>query len=261
VAIHTTESRGYAISYEDDGDGPAVVLVNGFASPAAEWRKFGYVDRLTDRYRVLAVDSLGHGQSATPHDGEAYRPPDVAADIVAAMDAAGVERAAAWGYSRGGWLVAMVAAEYPDRVAALVSGGWAAAGAPSGLDGVRPRTEALLRGDWDSFWAALGMEINDEDRRYTEESSDPKALGAVDLGNQQSGYAIDLDAISAPAFLYYAAQDAAEPEFGAEIRITAEALGIEPHVLSGNHDHISAFTDADSVLPIVEAHLDAVGRW
>jgi pimeloyl-ACP methyl ester carboxylesterase len=261
LPVCVAESRGYAISYEDDGDGPAVVLVNGFASPAAEWRKFGYVGRLVDRYRVLAVDSLGHGRSATPHDPEAYRPPDIAADIVAAMDAAGLERAALWGYSRGGWLVAMVAAEYPDRVAALIAGGWAAAGPASAVNGVRPRTEALLRGDWDAFWAALGMSVSDEDRRYMEESSDPRALGAIDLGDLHSGYTIDLGRISAPAFLYYAAQDAAEPEFAAEIRITAHALGIEPHVLSGNHDHISAFTDAQSVLPGVEAHLQAIGTW
>jgi pimeloyl-ACP methyl ester carboxylesterase len=261
LALRAAESRGYTISYEDDGHGPAVVLVNGFASPAAEWRKFGYVDRLVDRYRVLAVDSLGHGRSATPHDGEAYRPRDVAADIVVAMDAAGVERAALWGYSRGGWLVAIVAAEYPDRVSALIAGGWAAAGASPDLGGVRPRTEALLRGDWDSFWAAIGMDVSDEDRRYMEESSDPKALGAVDLGDLNSGYAIDLDRITASAFLYYASEDAADPEFAAEIRLTADALGIESHVLSGNHDHISAFTDAQSVLPVVEAHLHAVGNW
>ena len=75
LTIRVAESRGYAISYADAGDGPAVVLVNGFASPAAEWRKFGYVDRLADRYRVLVVDSLGHGQSAMPHDADAYRAP------------------------------------------------------------------------------------------------------------------------------------------------------------------------------------------
>ena len=92
MTIRVAESRGYAISYADAGDGPAVVLVNGFASPAAEWRKFGYVDRLADRYRVLVVDSLGHGQSAMPHDADAYRAPD-AADIIAAMDAAGIGRA------------------------------------------------------------------------------------------------------------------------------------------------------------------------
>jgi len=237
------------------------VLVSPFATPAAEWRKLGYVDRLVDRYRVLAVDSLGHGRSGTPHDGDAYRPPDVAADIVAAMDAAGVGRAALWGYSRGGWLVAVVAAEYPDRVAAMVAGSWAAAGPPPPVDGVRPRTEALLRGDWDAFWSALGISVSDEDRRYTEEASDPRALGAVDLGYLKSGYTIDLDRISAPAFLYFAAQDVAEPEFGAEIRITADALGIEPHVLSGNHDHISAFTDVQSVLPVVETHLRRLGTW
>ncbi|MHB8469947.1 MAG: alpha/beta fold hydrolase [Gaiellaceae bacterium] len=261
MTIRVAESRGYAISYEDAGEGPAVVLVNGFASPAAEWRKFGYVDRLVDRYRVLPVDSLGHGQSASPHDWEAYRAPDVAADIVATMDAVGVGRAAVWGYSRGGWLAAMVAAEYPDRVAALIVGGWAASAPPSDSEDVRPRTEALLGGDWDAFWAALGFSVSDEDRRYMEESSDPRALGAVDLGRLRSRYAIDLGRIAAPVLLYCGAQEIATPQFAGELRSTADALGIEPHVLSGDHDHITAFTDADSVLAVVEAHLRAIGTW
>ncbi len=177
------------------------------------------------------------------------------------MDAAGVGRAALWGYSRGGWLAAMVAAEYPDRVATLIAGGWAALAPPSDSEDVRPRTEALLRGDWDAFWAALGFSVPDEDRRYMEESSDPRALGAVDLGGLRSRYAIDVGRITAPSLLYCGAQDAAAPQFAAELRATADALGIEPHVLSGNHDHITAFTDADSVLAVVEAHLRAIGTW
>ena len=262
VAVRTTESRGHRISYEDVGAGPAIVLVNGFASPAAEWRDRGYVDRLAYRYRVLSVDSLGHGQSTTPHDWEAYRVPAVAADIIAAMDAAGFERAALWGYSRGGWLTAVTAAEYPQRVATLVAGGWANSGPqPGDGDEVSPRTQALLAGDWEGFWAALPFEVSDDDRRYSEESSDPRALGAVDLGTRRSGYLINLARISAPVFLYYASQDAADPESAETIRSTAAAVGVVPHILGGDHDHATGFNDAETVLPVVLEHLRSIGDF
>ena len=261
LAVRVAESRGYEISYEDAGAGPVVVLVNGFASPAAEWRKYGYVDRLADRYRVLAVDSLGHGHSATPHDADAYRAPEVAADVVAVMDAAGIDRAAVWGYSRGGWLAAMIAAEHPDRVATLITGGWAAPGLSPDSDTVRPRTIALLNGDWPAFWNALGFPVPDEDRRYMEAMSDPRALGAVDLARLRSPYKIDLERITAPSLLYCGAQDMSTPQFASELRATAAALNTDPQVLPGDHDHITAFTDTDCVLDVVDPHLSAIRTW
>jgi pimeloyl-ACP methyl ester carboxylesterase len=80
------------------GSGPPVVLVSGFAWPASSSADLGYVDRVVAvRYRVLAVDPLGHGLSDTPHEWESYVAPDVAGDIVAAVEAAGVSEAAFWG--------------------------------------------------------------------------------------------------------------------------------------------------------------------
>src|SRR5439155_14499316 len=72
---------------------------------------------------TLAVDHLGNGLSDKPHDPDAYAWPAVAADVVAGIDAAGVERAAVWGYSRGAALAGAIAAGFPDRVAALILSG------------------------------------------------------------------------------------------------------------------------------------------
>ena len=120
VITKTTQSRGHTISFEDAGTGPAIVLIPGWTMSAADWRDAGYIDRLATSHRVLAVDPLGNGLSDKPHELEAYGWPDVAADLVAAMDAAGVDRAVAWGYSYGAALAAAVAAEFPDRIAALI---------------------------------------------------------------------------------------------------------------------------------------------
>jgi pimeloyl-ACP methyl ester carboxylesterase len=246
VSLHTAQSRGFAISYEDVGAGPPVVLVNGYASPAAEWTDVGYVDRLLDAgYRVLAVDSLGHGLSDTPHDWETYLPPAIAGDIVAAMDAAEVSAPALWGFSRGAGLVAMAAAEFPDRVAALVAGGLTWVGETDEDHEISPSTEALQRGDWDAFWDLLGMPVSEADRRPMQDSSDPKALAAAQIGRQRSTYELDAHRIKAPSLLYYGA---AETD---AVREATEAFGVEPHILAGEHDHIQAFTDVESAAPIV----------
>src|SRR5664279_598120 len=93
VATKTARSRGYTISFEDAGAGPAIVLIPGWTMSAADWRDAGYVDRLATSHRVLAVDPLGNGLSDKPHDLDAYAWPAVAADVVAVIDAAGVDRA------------------------------------------------------------------------------------------------------------------------------------------------------------------------
>jgi pimeloyl-ACP methyl ester carboxylesterase len=242
-------SRGHGISYEDAGSGFPIVLINGLTGRAAEWRDLGFVDRLAPAYRVLGVDSLGHGLSDTPHEWEAYRAPMVGADIVAAMDDAGTERAAVWGYSRGAWLAAIVAAEYPDRVAALIVGGVDLVTPPS--PEVPPWTESMCRGDWDAFWEAFG-EVSDRDRAEMM-LCDPQAICAADLGWRRSDYRVDLGRITVPTLLYCGGGD--DPE---EMDATAEALGV-PVSIVGDGDHLATFADVDAIVPLVLAHLRRAG--
>jgi len=247
LTIHVARSRGFEISYEDVGEGPAVVLVSGFAWPASSWAELGYVDRLVKAgYRVLAVDPLGHGLSEKSNDWKSYVAPDIARDVVAAMDAAGVSEAAVWGYSRGAGLAVMAAVEFPDRVTALVVGGLSWFGPASSTDGeIEPWTEALLRGSWDEFWELLGGPVPEIDKQLMEQSSDPRTMGAVDVGRQRSRYAVDPSRVRAPTLAYYGAADT-----GA-VNSAAEAFGAEPLILQGRHDHSGAIRDVDDVAPIV----------
>ena len=82
----------------------------------------GYLDRLTDRYRVLLVDypSIGGSRDIAPEQLSADR---VCADLLGVADAAGFERFAYWGYSWGGG-VGLQLAHRTDRLDALVVGGW-----------------------------------------------------------------------------------------------------------------------------------------
>lgn len=88
----------------------------------------GYLDRLTDRYRVLLIDypSIGGSRDIPPEQLTAER---VCADLLGVATAAGFDRFAYWGYSWGGAVGLQLAAR-TSRLTALVIGGWPPLGAP-----------------------------------------------------------------------------------------------------------------------------------
>ena len=246
----SAKSRGYAISYEDAGAGSPVVLVPGFMQSATDYRQAGYVERLAATWRVLIVDPLGHGQSDKPHEAAAYRAPDVAADVIAVLDAAGLERATLWGYSRGAWLACMAAIEFPQRLTGLILGGAGLTQAPP--TELPPWVDPLSRGDWRGFWLAFAVPLPDEVKRHLEESNDPKALTAERIGRIESAYVFDLARVSVPALVYCGGDD--EPD---EAVPTARALKTELRVVEGC-DHFGGFKAVDSVMPFAIDFLDAV---
>jgi len=86
----------------------------------------GYLDRLTDRYRVLVMDypdqgpDMGRSRRIPPRELTAQR---VCEDLLDVADAANFQRFIWWGFSWGG-VCGLQLASRSDRVAALVCGGW-----------------------------------------------------------------------------------------------------------------------------------------
>ena len=117
---------------------PLMASFGEIFGPALESVLRGYLDRLTDRYRVLLVDypSIGRSRDIPPDQLTADR---VCADLLGVARAAGFERFAYWGYSWGG-NVGLQLATRTDRLSALVVGGWPALGGP-----YRPLLEAARR--------------------------------------------------------------------------------------------------------------------
>lgn len=132
-----SHGRPPVIYHETHGDG--VPLLLGFPMTASPWPGDpdlavlkGYLDRLTDRYRVLVADypclgpDIGRSEPVPADELTADR---VCADLLGLADAAGFDRFAFWGYSWGG-VVGLQLASRTDRVSALVCGGWPPLGAP-----------------------------------------------------------------------------------------------------------------------------------
>jgi pimeloyl-ACP methyl ester carboxylesterase len=116
------DHAGVQIYYEVHGRGPPVVLHHGFTCSTAEWHEAGYVAGLEGDYRLILLDSRGHGRSDKPHDSESYEFRLRAHDVVAVLDDLGVDRAHFFGYSLGGRIGLDLAWHAPDRVRSLIVG-------------------------------------------------------------------------------------------------------------------------------------------
>jgi pimeloyl-ACP methyl ester carboxylesterase len=116
---------GNEIAYIDEGDGPPVVLIHGFASNhRVNWVETGWVRTLTEAgYRVIAVDNRGHGASVKSHDPADYGSPMMAEDVAALMRHLGIENAFVMGYSMGARITAFLSMAHPDLVKAAVFAG------------------------------------------------------------------------------------------------------------------------------------------
>ena len=97
------------------GDGPAVVLLHGFAQTWRAWR--AVMPALAERYRVIAPDLRGLGGSTVTVDGFDKR--TMAGDVAGLLDALGVETAAVVGHDIGGMVAYAFANSYPDRISKL----------------------------------------------------------------------------------------------------------------------------------------------
>jgi pimeloyl-ACP methyl ester carboxylesterase len=106
---------GHRLRYVRAGEGPAVVLLHGFASSVYTWKDVLPV--LARDYDVVALDLPGFGESDQPSDLDGATFPSL---VVELMDRLGVARAAVVGNSLGGATAVGVAAGWPERVTALV---------------------------------------------------------------------------------------------------------------------------------------------
>ncbi|MFI5914331.1 alpha/beta fold hydrolase [Dactylosporangium sp. NPDC051541] len=98
----------------------AVVLLHGFPQSSRSWA--GVSRRLVAAgYRVIAPDQRGYHPQSRPRARRSYRLQELVADVVALVDAAGVDRVHLVGHDWGGGVAWMVAAMRPDRLRTLTA--------------------------------------------------------------------------------------------------------------------------------------------
>ena len=131
---------GAEICWAEAGAGTPVLLIMGFTYPKEMWHRA--IAALSPAHRVLYFDNRGVGGTRAPRGR--YTIEMLAADAVAVLDAAGVDRAHVYGASMGGAIAQAVALDHPERVRSLLLGCTAARSATPELK-VTLRQRLLLK--------------------------------------------------------------------------------------------------------------------
>jgi pimeloyl-ACP methyl ester carboxylesterase len=123
----TAPVDGVRLWYAEFGKGPAVVMLHGGLANSDYWGL--QVPALAAHYRVIVIDSRGHGLSSGSDGPIGYDL--MASDVLVLMDRLHIKRAAIVGWSDGAIIGLDIAMHHPDRVAKLFA--FAANSDPSGV--------------------------------------------------------------------------------------------------------------------------------
>ncbi|MGH8595840.1 MAG: alpha/beta fold hydrolase [Gammaproteobacteria bacterium] len=189
MATQRMKLGAYNFQVTDEGHGEPVLLLHGFPDSARLWRH--QIPALVAAgFRVIAPDQRGFGESDKPQEIAAYALREVIGDVIALLDALGVERVRLVSHDWGAAVGWGLAAYYPQRIVrhAALSVGHLTALWQAGLAQRRLAwymllfmrrdlaEEILMRNDWE--WMRDLFQHHPEMETWIRDLSRPGALTA-----------------------------------------------------------------------------------
>ena len=108
-----------SIDYERRGDGPPLLMINGFRRSRVVWLE-GVLEPLAKRFQLILMDNRGTGNSDKPQDG--YSIEALADDCAGVIAGLGLPGAHVFGVSMGGMIAQRLATRHPQKVRGLALG-------------------------------------------------------------------------------------------------------------------------------------------
>lgn len=112
-------NNGSKVYYEVYGEGKPVVILHGNGGSIRG--RASYIDELSKKYKVIAIDNRCHGKSECPTGYLTYE--QMAADVDKVLEQLRIDSAFIWGHSDGGIIGLLVAIHYPKKVKKLLATG------------------------------------------------------------------------------------------------------------------------------------------
>jgi len=192
LSFRKIDVDGFNIFYREAGskDAPAILLLHGFPSAGHMFRDL--IPQLADRFRVIAPDLPGFGQSDMPDRGAfTYTFDNVARVIDRFTEVLALSRFAIYVFDYGAPTGFRLATWHPKRINALISqnGNAYAEGLSDGWKPIRAYWEDPSRANRDALRAFLAPETTVW--QYTHGVADPTAVSP-------DGYSLDNFYLSRP---------------------------------------------------------------
>jgi len=239
------------IAYKVIGEGIPLALLHMLFDAKEFWQQSGYVESFLSAGRqIILIDASGHGESSKPHDGAAYGLRSRADEVVAVLDALGIEKSEALGYSLGGWTALGLAVYHPDRLRSAAIGG-----ALPYAQNLQPLREVVANGPaaWGDFLAAMSTGLPPDMKRRIERN-DPLALAA---SVEEDRPDISEQVLASPVPLLFFVGDK-DPRH-ARCKEFAERTGSRFVSVPGAH-HVQTMLERDRLASEIAAFFDECSR-
>jgi pimeloyl-ACP methyl ester carboxylesterase len=269
---------GVKLHYEECGSGVPVVFVHEFAGDIRSWEP--QISHFSRRYRCIAYNARGYPPSDVPESFERYSQEHARDDILAVMEALGIQRAFVVGLSMGGFATLHFGIKYSQRALGLVVAGCGYGAVPAQKEEFqrdsRANAKQMLEDGMAKTAATYGhraarLQLKAKDprgfERFVRNFSEHSALGSANtmLGYQARRPSLyDLKAemagITAPLIVIAGDEDDATLEPGLLMKRTIPHAGLAVFSRSG---HALNLEEPDLFNRVVEDFFRQVeaGRW
>ena len=202
------------LHYQEKGNKEPFILLHGNGEDGSYFKN--QIDYFSDRYRVIALDTRGHGKS--PRGTKPFTIEQFSCDLYDFMEGLEIPYAVILGFSDGANIAMKFAMKYPNKVKALILNG-----GNLNPDGVKRATQIPIE---------IGYKIA---RRFASKSSDAKRNAEI-LGlmvNDPNIEPSELSKITAPTLIICGSNDMIKESHTKEI---AENIpNAKLSIIKGNH--------------------------
>ena len=273
-----TTDDGVKLHYEESGSGTSIVFVHEFAGDCRTWE--AQVRHFSRRYRCIAYNARGYPPSDVPVVVERYSQQRARDDILAVLDALGIERAHVAGNSMGGFAALHFGMAYSPRALSLVVAGCGYGAHPSQYVQFQSQARELAQTMLDKGMAHVAatyghgpsrLQLKEKDPRgfaeFVRQFSEHSALGSANtmLGYQARRPSLydltaDMARITAPTLIVTGDEDDAVLEPSLMMKRTIPTAGLVVLPRSG---HMTNLEDPALFNRLLEDffHQVEAGRW
>lgn len=203
-----------ALYYQEKGNGEPFIFLHGNGGDGSYFKS--QIDYFSDRYRVIALDTRGHGKS--PRGTKPFTIEQFSCDLHDFMEGLGISKAVILGFSDGANIAMKFAIKYPDKVKALILNG-----GNLNSEGVKRTTQIPIE---------IGYKIA---KRFAAKSPDAKRNAEL-LGlmvNEPDIRRTELSKITAPTLVICGRKDMIKESHTKEIAENIPDAKLQ--IIKGNH--------------------------
>jgi len=167
-------SDGVSLHYEEAGAGTPVVFVHEFAGDYRTWEP--QMRRFARTHRCVTFSQRGYPPSDIPDDAARYGQDIARADVVALIDALGIERAHVVGHSMGAYTALHVGIKHPQRCISVTAAGcgWGSLADPAARAAMRAQAAETSKMFIEKGMDDAAVLYTDNPTRNTQKYKDPR---------------------------------------------------------------------------------------